>query len=222
MSMPMITLIATKHKEKGLCSPNELYKIIERIAPEIIFEEVPPSKFAAVYKGSRKDSLETGTIKRYLQQHPIDHIPVDLDTEEVIDRTIKNHFQKISYTFCYYSPEYNYLSNQLASLSEQFGFPYLNGDQCSRLMERKLILELHLLRIINNEMLSNAYTDLSNYLDQRREEMISRIYSYSDFNKYDRALFLVGAEHRKPIMDKVHKFENANKQKLDWNFNYFN
>lgn len=60
----MITLIATGHNENGLCNSTELYKTIEQIAPDVIFEEIPPNKFYSVYNGSLADSLENSTIKK--------------------------------------------------------------------------------------------------------------------------------------------------------------
>jgi len=36
-----------------------------------------------------------------------------------------------------------------------------------------------------------------------------------------RALFLVGAEHRRPIMDKISRLEKDNSPELNWVFNYF-
>ena len=51
-----IILLSTKHIESGKCNSFELYKIIETINPEIIFEEIPPSKFDAVYEGKRRAS----------------------------------------------------------------------------------------------------------------------------------------------------------------------
>ena len=77
--MSKITLIATGHKEKGLCNAHELFKIIEQISPEVIFEEIPSGKFEAVYAGTRQASLEVKTIKAYLQKYPyVHHYPVDL------------------------------------------------------------------------------------------------------------------------------------------------
>jgi hypothetical protein len=43
--MHNITLIITGHREIGICISNELYKIIERINPEIIFEELSTRDF---------------------------------------------------------------------------------------------------------------------------------------------------------------------------------
>ena len=120
----------------------------------------------------------------------------------------------------HYSYEYHGLSNQNEFLSERFGFPYLNGDQCRNLLERKLFLEKEILRIVNDEKLSQTYKDWLDLIDRGRNEMIRNIYGFADLDKYDRALFLVGAEHRKPIMDKIPKFEEINKQELNWSFNY--
>ncbi len=219
--MYMITLIGTGHAEHGNCNSNELYKFIEHIAPEVIFEEVPPGKFAGVYEGSRKDSLETGTIKRFLKKHTIAHVPVDLDTDEITDLRFKNDMRQTFHLFSSHSPEYNYLSNQHRLWSGQFGFPYLNSDQCGELLERKHFIEEIILQNINDEKLSQTYKDWLNLQDRRRDEMIKNINNYSDLNKYERALFLIGTEHRKPIMDKIPKFEIKNKRGLNWNFNYF-
>ena len=225
----MITLIATGHKEIGICNSIELYKIIEQIAPEVIFEEVPPCKFAAVYNGTRNDSLETNAIKMYLKEHPIVHIPVDMDIDGMTDKRFKGDSIKMAFVFNNYSPEYKYLTNQLNILSEQFGFSFLNSDSCSELSERKRFLEETMLIELNHEKLSQAHKDWLNqaYKDwlklnsDRRNEMIKNINSYSCQNKYERALFLIGAAHRKPIMDKIQKLEKNNEQQLNWNFDYF-
>ena len=102
--MQEITSIATGHKEHGICNSVELYKIIEQIAPEVIFEEVFQSKFSAVYDGLLGDSLETNTIKRYLQKHSIAHFPVDLETNETTEIRFRKDLNKMSYIFNDYSP----------------------------------------------------------------------------------------------------------------------
>jgi hypothetical protein len=44
-----ITLLSSFHKNLGKCNPDELYKIIEEIQPEIIFEELSFDTFSFVY-----------------------------------------------------------------------------------------------------------------------------------------------------------------------------
>lgn len=44
-----IILIGTAHIENGQCNSDELYKIIESINPDVIFEEMPSSHFNVYY-----------------------------------------------------------------------------------------------------------------------------------------------------------------------------
>lgn len=217
-----ITVIATRHQENGQCTSNELYRIIERVSPDVIFEEIPPGKFDAVYKGLRQPSLEVQTIKRYLQSHFVPHFPVDLDTDEVDGFFLRSDFQTMSYIFVNYSPEYQRLYNQRQFLANNHGFPYLNSNEWAMLSERMDVLEHEVIKKINNEKLSQRANDWFNELDARENEMIKNIYNYVENNKYGKGLFLVGVEHRRQIMDKIPELEKKHQLKLDWNFNYFN
>ena len=124
--MCTITLLATVHKERGNCNSDELYKIIEQIDPDIIFDELHPVSFAAIYEGTRADTLETKTTKLYLQKHSIAHYPVDLYVNEFFDNHFKMEIDEL-FDIYNYSQVYNYLSFQLDRLAEQHGYPYLNS-----------------------------------------------------------------------------------------------
>jgi hypothetical protein len=50
---------------------------LERIKPEITFEEMPPSFFDEYYKDKRRSNLETDAISMYSESHDVKHIPVD-------------------------------------------------------------------------------------------------------------------------------------------------
>ena len=67
-----IKLLSSFHKIHGKCNSDELYKIIEEIQPEIIFEELSFDIFHLVYSdGHIPNTIEAITIKRYLQKHSI-------------------------------------------------------------------------------------------------------------------------------------------------------
>lgn len=226
--MSSITLIATGHKEKGLCNSHALFKIIEQISPEVIFEEIPPGKFEAVYAGTRQDSLEVKTIKAYLQKYPeVHHYPVDLDIDQVIEKEIRQEVDGVAFICNDYSEEYNYLDGLLSLQSEKYGFPYLNNDRCSKLILRKKVLETQVLDTLKNdksqtamdhERLGLAYKQWLEQIDDRENEMLRNIYSYMESKKFAKALFLVGAAHRKPIMQKIQEYELKEKFKLNWTF----
>jgi predicted ATP-grasp superfamily ATP-dependent carboligase len=57
--------------------------------------------------------------------------------------------------------------------------------------------------------------------DFRETEMLANIYNYSKAHDFENAVFLVGAEHRKPIMDCVNNKVNSD-QVINWDFQYFN
>jgi hypothetical protein len=215
-----ITLIATVHREIGICNSTELYKIIEQVNPDIIFEELFVDSFMAIYEGLRNDTLETKTIKRYLQKHRIKHIPVDIDGNKLIDIALKNDIEKMFDVF-YNSVEYDKLLNQRTVSTEQQGFLFLNSSQCREIMERLHLLEEEILRTINNAKLFQTYKSWLEIINKRENEMIKNMYNYSTLTKYNRAIFLIGAEHKKPVKDKIPIFERKNKIELNWDFNYF-
>ena len=202
LAMSSIILRATGHKERGLCNSLELLKIIEQISPAVIFEEIPPGKFEAVYGGTRHDSLETEAIKTYLQKYPATHhYPVDLDIDQATEKQIKVDFGGISFVCTNYSPEYNFLSGQIPYWSEIYGFLFLNDDRCSELLWRKRILERQILdtlrkddhqRTMDHEKLEQAYENRIDQTENRENEMIRNIYSYMKSDNYERAIFLVG------------------------------
>lgn len=217
-----ITLIATRHQESGQCTSDELYQIIEQIAPDVIFEEVPSSKFESVYEGLRQDSLETYTIKRYLNKHPIPHFPVDAETDEITDRFIKSDYRVMVNLFGRHSIEYANLFHQRQFFSEKKGFSYLNSDEWTHLSKHMDILEEQVIKKINNDTLNQRYKEWLNVLDIRNNEMIRNIYKCVEINKYENGLFLVGVEHRRQIIEKITSFEQYHHFKINWNFNYFN
>ena len=226
--MSAITFVATGHTENGLCNSQELFKIIEQISPEVIFEEIPPGKFEAVYAGTRQTSLEVKAIKAYLQKYPdVHHYPVDLDIEQATEKEIKTEVDGIAFICNDYSREYNHLSGLMSHCSENHGFRFLNNDQCSELISRKKVLERQVLdalkkdhnqRNMDHERLGLAYKQWIDQIDDRENEMLRNIYRYMKSKKYNKALFLVGAAHRKPIMQKIQEYESKEEFKLNWTF----
>ena len=61
-----------------ICNSDELYRIIEAISPEVIFEEILSSYFDKDYLHKSRSTLETDTINRYSETHVVKHIPIDL------------------------------------------------------------------------------------------------------------------------------------------------
>jgi pheromone shutdown protein TraB len=64
--------------------------------------------------------------------------------------------------------------------------------------------------------LLNTYKIFNEVIDKRENAMIQNIYNYSKENQYNRAVFLLGAGHRKSIIKKILQCEKQSEIKLNW------
>lgn len=209
--MPTIVLLSSFHKQCGKCNPDELYIIIESVQPEVIFEELPCDVFKWVYAdGNTAESLEALTIKRYLLKKPTVHIPVD--THEKGSYDFFDGYDFIAKE----SSEYSVLFNEQMVNISQYGYSYLNSKICEEHIEKLKALEEGVLAKTGNEQLLNQYRSDKELDDMREVEMLRNIYSYSRDHRYNRALFICGAQHRKPLMEKISQFQTRANNPVDW------
>ena len=230
-----ITLIGTAHSKNGLCNSDELYKVIEEIEPSIIFDELP-RRHSDMYYSDDFDAyctnciirgrpmpivpLEVKCIKKYKQNYNIEIIPVDIDNREKLSEH-QEAISSILYTFLK-NEGYKKLANDIDILAAQNGFQFLNSDHFLELLEEKECIEKAIIQSdIKKEVLSNIYNLF--HLEQRENRenaMLYNIYNYSKANEYDQAIFLIGANHRKSIMQKIRQYENQSEIKLNWKMFY--
>ena len=237
-----ITLIGTNHSEKGKCNSDELYKIIEAINPEVIFEEIPSIIFDMFYNGKchfdefhkilkyklpnnlldRIDilplsdtPLEINCVKKYLQIHNIKNIPVDIDINSELSTKMKMMFGE----FYKHDDVYKNFVDECKLLTEQYGFDYLNSKKYLDLDEKMKLREKQLIEsncFNKNELLSIYELSFKEIMDDREDAMLRNIYHYSKANVYNQAVFLIGARHRKSIMQRIIKYNEASEIKLIW------
>lgn len=197
-----VTLIANVHKEQGRCNPEELSDHIEAIQPDVIFEEIATPFYDAIYGGRMNDHVETAAIKLYLHRHNTPHIPVDLDGNTVVDKNIKHTLDAMFAFFCSIADHYD-VASEVNRLSADEGFAFLNSDRCTTLFERRHALERSLVQLSNDQRLMRTYRYWLEVQALREKTMVQNIYAYSRSHSFGHALFLVGAEHRKPILERV-------------------
>jgi len=217
--MHNIILICTAHKSIGNCNSEELYKIIEKINPEIIFEEIDFSRTEVDYRNQYVHTIETFAIIKYLQNHQFLHIPVETYN---IPETYVENIDYINAKISNSNEEYNNLFKTLFKLAERKGFSYLNSMECSYLFEKICTLKEDVVKTVNDEKLTNVYKSWQIVTDNRENEMLKNIYEYSSRYYYNNAIFITGAEHRKSIIDKIQNYEKKYELKLNWEFNIYN
>lgn len=214
--MHNITLVCTFHSEIGKCNAEELYKIIEQIKPDVIFEELTPNLYDILYiKNMLADSapLEIKCIREYKQQHNIKNIPVDIE----VSSTYSNNVDRMLAFFEKYDIYKEIIIEQKKKI-EQEGFNFLNTDEFSELVEEQRSVESKILEEVNNNQLNRIYKSYYDDIDFRDIIMLNTIYAYSEEINYNQAVFLVGAGHRSSIIRKVAEYQLKKEIKLNWNF----
>jgi pheromone shutdown protein TraB len=226
-----ITLIGTIHSENGKCNSDELHKIIASINPEVIFDELT-SNFCEMYYSDSFDMycaksillnrhppvvpLEVKCIKKYKQNYDIKIFPVDIDLSQKLSKYQQEIYFMIS-TFLKYE-DYRNLDNEKETLIAQEGFHFLNSNIFIDYLERKEVIEKN---IIESEFHKNRLFDIykifhAEQYDNRENAMLQNIYNYSKVIEYKQAVFLIGAEHKKSIMQKITEYEKLSEIKLNW------
>ena len=208
-----ITLISSFHKIHGKCNPEELYKIIEILQPNIIFEELSNNIFEILYSPNyQPETIESITIKKYLQQYPIKHFPVDnypiKETDLLSDAQI----------IWDYSSEYRNLWIEKLKRLNVNGYYFLNSSECTDMFNKLATIEEMVLSETNNLKLLNEQKKEKILHDIREKEMLRTIYNIASQIPFDKAIFICGAEHRQGIMQKIEYFETTGNIKLNWTF----
>ncbi|MEE1961074.1 hypothetical protein V1387_00155 [Allomuricauda taeanensis] len=213
-----ITIISTEHKESGKYNSDELYKIIELINPDVIFEEEHnDDKYFEYYSNPNSfNSLEIQAIIKYKQNHDIIHIPVDKWINEFIS------FRVLDFLTNKFRSHNNYkqIIKEHCLLRDNYGIEYLNSDKCCELF---LKIKLEEEQIILNSgpekhHLEYYYNLFHQELDSREHAMLKNIYSYSSENKYGKAIFFLGFAHRKSIRQKILEFSQQVNPIINWSF----
>jgi hypothetical protein len=218
--MHNVILIGTKHNEDGLINSNALFRIIEKIEPDVIFEEIPPSFFDLYYKTKERFNLESQTIINYIGVHQIQHIPVDYYNipNLFFENTGKVHeiVEQRSYT-------YRNLIDQNKILAARNGFKYLNSEEYEKI-ESDINSEIaEVVKLVKNNQYTEYWNTWLNIEEIREHKMLENIYEYSSVYHYETGVFLIGAGHRKSIINKIKDNNNSSKTDLiEWIYDKYN
>lgn len=211
--MTSITLLSSFHRTLGKCNADELYRIIESIQPDVIFEELPIDIFANLYLlGYAANSLEAKTIKRYLIKYPIKHIAVDTYPKKPEELLFNANI------ICDASKEYQKLWEQELVKIEEDGYTFINSDDCFNIIDKLRLIEKTVVAEAKNLELQTEYEAELRLHDNRENIMLANIYKYSISQPFNNGLFICGAEHRRPLMEKIKIYKNYSNTKLNWNF----
>ncbi|MFD0798476.1 hypothetical protein ACFQZJ_13470 [Maribacter chungangensis] len=203
-----ITFISTIHKEIGKCNAKELYKIINKLNPEVIFLEAIDETYSEYENylfstyGVFHNKLEISAIQQYNYNTSFRYIPV-------CENGLSDAFHK-KIKFVSQNTELQKLIDNFNCLAAERGFEFLNSLECMNFQEEMRMLESRILN--NNELDKIVMEDIESY----EEPMIQNIYSFCSNNNFGSAIFMCGTAHRKSIIKKIEKSKNGRQKNLSW------
>ena len=213
--MRNIRLICTVHEEKGLCSISRLYQLIETARPEVIFLELPQSLMSRYFEDKSDSNLETTAVIRYIENHEGELVPADVFAipEDFFEMNGRLH-RRIEAN----SSEYRRLMDWHSQYLRRYGFEYLNSDYCSNLWADIHTAMEEILVRLDDAQLTKTYQSWNDVIEQRDQTMIANIYAYSQEHEFSSGVFLVGAAHRRSIIQKIESISKVASVNVKWSY----
>lgn len=222
--MSEIYLIGTRHAELGRCTSQALSSILEQLKPEVIFEELPSTKFEDYYTLYTVYTLESLAVRTYTNNNPtvkqllVDSLDIPTesffkDYEELI-RRVEGGVNNASFNF-------RNFSDRNRSYIFDYGFNYLNSKRAISIQEEMNEAIREALSLMNNEKLTLTWEEWNRINRLREQTMIQNIYEYSSTNSFNRGVFLIGSAHCKPIIEHISSLHEESTNTLNWIFNLF-
>lgn len=215
--MHNITLISTIHDAIGECNSIALSKILLALRPDILFLEMPPSLFSRDYL-ERSKKLEMNAIKMCIDDFKAMIIPVDIGDIpcDIFFRKYQYPMERVLGLADINGQNLRMLAGTKKSYASTHGFSFLNSDDYIQYSDGVTGAIEKGLKKINDEKFNLAYQKWKEFNDRREHEMLQNIYNYSRKHNYNKAVFLLGASHRKSIKEKIEAYKLNELPKLNW------
>lgn len=207
-----IYLISTVHKEKGNSTSANLFEILNKIKPDVVFCEASPEMFESFKKGLFQSSLELNAIENLSKYHSFSFVAVD--TYPAPDSNFRYQVN-IMFDSISKDKEHTNAWRRNYANTHKFGFEYLNSDESIEIFNELAKRENHIITQSANAVYKDVYMKWKNVLDKRENEMLENINSYVENNEFEKAVFLCGSSHRKAFLNKI---EEGNNIQIKWHF----
>jgi hypothetical protein len=194
-----VTLVNTVHGERGAVTVAALVDLLERISPDVVFAEIPRSYTAGYIDGTPGD-LESRAVAEYGLRHRVSIVPVDREKpDDEFFRVTRELFELVERR----SRDYRNLVDRHTEYTAQGGLRYLNTDECAQVLFAIRSEVRDTIYWMRTPHLHAVYDCWLQEIELRDQEMIGNINSYAAESDLASGVFLVGAAHRKSIIEKV-------------------
>lgn len=207
-----IYLISTVHTEKGYCTSENLFEILNKIKPDVIFCEASLEMLESFKKGLIQFSLELNALNKLSKNHTFSIIAID--TYPAPNAYFRHQVNEI-FTLMERDKKHIEVWRKNNQNTHMFGFEYLNSSESILLFDEMAEREKDIITQSANLEYKNTYTQWRCIIDNRENEMLENINSYVDNKEFENAVFLCGSAHRKAIINKIKEKNNI---QIRWNF----
>lgn len=196
--MTEILIVLSSHKERGLFRASNLQKILETIGPQVIYLEASKDEY------DQFETLESIAVKAFSAKKNIAIVPAGLPKpKEEIYKSF-HRYNYLSKVLEEYSTEqYRELYDTHLCREETEGFNYLHSEEYG-LNQRKLhLLEEQIVQTTGNTEHIDLFQWWWNLQDEREVSMLNMIKSHLEDSSYEKAVLVIGSEHRNSILEKT-------------------
>jgi hypothetical protein len=167
--MHRVSLVCTVHDEAGHANVAELCAILESIQPEVIFLEVPPEPLDDFYGNCSQENLESQAVRQYREGRQVKLVPVDLPTPSA---EFFSNIEELRRRIRRVSPEYRRLMKLDDDCIREYGFVYLNSEDCGVLWLSVYKEMLSTIEWLKDSTLLAPYESWVETSDRREKAMI--------------------------------------------------
>lgn len=212
--MNNVVVVFTVHKDCGFANSASLLDFLKRHQPEVIFLEIPAYAFDWYYSlFNTRSNLESIAVRQYCEKQPFAKlIPVDMTVDDDFIDSHEEWFEEIASI----NPEMCRLLDANMRDQEDIGFPYLNSDRCGQRWVEIYAAIKDAIDGLDDPVLIERFESWNNTHEQRDQAMISNIRQYCREHEFERGVFLIGAAHRRSIIEKLRKAESDEEDHLEW------
>lgn len=207
-----VTLVNTVHEERGSVTVAALVTLLERLSPEVIFAEIPKSH-AARYANGSHGNLESLAVADFSRRHRVSVVPVDRnEPSEEFSRVTQDLFERVERA----SRDYRALVDHHGECVKQGGLPYLNSSASAQAffgIQSEVRATIEWVRAPHLHVVYDKWLD---EIELRDQEMLANITQYAGESALVSGVFLVGAAHRRSILEKVLSDRGTGRSPVEW------
>lgn len=214
--MKNIWLVFTIHKELGFSNAPSLLKFLNEYQPDVIFLELPHHAFNGFYGlCNPRSNLESMAVRQYREKHPTVKLePVDIAVAEDFERDKEELFERLAAE----SAELSHLLDEMTRDERERGLPYLNSEGCSQRWAKIYAVMETTVDILKDPALTECFESWTSTHEHRDQAMISNIRQYCRKHAFERGVFLVGAAHRRAIIEKSKSPDGDDPDDIKWSW----